>query len=186
MCARFYFSAIALNLESNFFDSKGYFDFSTWMLGFVHYFKNLPSSDENQIYGIRPHTDAGIFTFLATDGKPGLEVCLNGNECDPSKRKWVKIKSPPSGHLIVNLGKNLEIWSGGKFKATLHRVVLDGKEDRFSVPFFYESNLDLKIKPLIRDSAQTETEKHTMTDDNLTPADLMFVRLNKNRLTTFT
>ena len=156
------------------------------MLGFVHYFKNLPSSEENQIYGIRPHTDAGIFTFLATDGKPGLEVCLNGNECDPSKRKWVRIKSPPSGHLIVNLGKNLEIWSGGKFKATLHRVLLDGKEDRFSVPFFYESNLDLKIQPLIGDCEKSEPGEYKMIDDNVTPADLMLARLNKNKLTTFT
>ena len=127
-----------------------------------------------------------IFTFLATDGKPGLEVCVNGDECNPSKRKWAKIKSPPSGHVIVNLGKNLEIWSGGKFKATLHRVVLDGIEERFSVPFFYESNLDLKVKPLIGDSEKTETEEYTMNDDNVTPADLMLARLNKNKLRTLT
>ena len=42
----------------------------------------------------------------------------------------------------------MEVWSGGRFRATLHRVVMGGETERYSVPFFYESNLDAKVKPL--------------------------------------
>jgi len=133
--------AVSLGLKLDFFNTLGYFDYSTWLLGFVHYFSGAPSSPTSGQYGIRPHTDSGIFTLLATDGQPGLQVCLNGQE-------WVSVAPAPPGHLVVNLGKNMEVWSGGRFKATLHRVVMEGERERYSVPFFYESNLDTKVMPL--------------------------------------
>ena len=180
--------AIALGLNQTVFDSPGYFDKSTWILGFVHYLTNIPSEEGKDIFGIRPHTDSGIFTFLASDGKPGLQVCLNPTVADISQRNWVYIEPPPSGHLIVNLGKNLEIWSGNRFKATLHRVVLDGREERYSVPFFYETNLDLKITSLVKNeiqNVQNVQNNEKFEDCDITPADMFLERLNKNHLKSF-
>ena len=156
------------------------------MLGFVHYFKNSPSFVKKQVFGIRPHTDGGIFTLLASDGRPGLQVCLNADVPKISERIWIDIDPPPPGHLVVNLGKNLEIWSDHKFKATLHRVLLDGKEDRYSVPFFYETNLDLRIKPLVGKSSKIKDLEEAKMEPLITPADLYLERLDKNKLTTFT
>ena len=53
---------------------------------------------------------------------------------------------PEEGLLIVNLGKNMDFWTGGRFKATLHRVVNKSGTVRHSVPFFYEPNMDAIIK----------------------------------------
>ena len=177
---------MALGLDQNTFNAPGYFDKATWLLGFTHYFKNLPSCVEKQEYGIRPHTDSGIFTLLASDGKPGLQVCLNEDVSDISNRIWVDINPPPTGHLIVNLGKNLAIWSGNRFKATLHRVLLDGKEDRYSVPFFYETNLDLEIKPLVNKRTQKdENDRAAEMKNSVTPADMFLERLDKNKSNSF-
>ena len=56
---------------------------------------------------------------------------------------------PPRPHsLVVNLGGELERWSNGRFKATLHCVVNETGRERFSLPFFYEPNLDAQVAPL--------------------------------------
>jgi isopenicillin N synthase-like dioxygenase len=51
------------------------------------------------------------------------------------------------GHIVVNFGKLLERWTGGRIRATEHRVLSRGRE-RFSVPFFYEPRADATIAPL--------------------------------------
>ena len=62
---------------------------------------------------------------------------------------WEPVPFLP-GHWIVNLGTDLFRWtqqaaetgSCKPCKATLHRVVPMGKMERYSMPFFYEANLD--------------------------------------------
>jgi len=41
----------------------------------------------------------------------------------------------------------LERWTGGRIKATEHRVIGPERE-RFSIPFFYEPRVDARIAPL--------------------------------------
>ena len=79
----------------------------------------------------------------------------------------------------------MEIWSGRKFKATLHRVLLDGKEDRYSVPFFYETNLDLKIEPLTKNETKDGTHQDISVTQNITPAGMFLERLDMNKLRNF-
>lgn len=86
-----------------------------------------------------PHCDSGFVTLLAQNGVPGLQARLPGGE-------WITV--PPSeGTLVVNFGKLLERWTGGRIRATEHRVVALGGE-RFSIPFFYEPRVDAEIRPL--------------------------------------
>jgi isopenicillin N synthase-like dioxygenase len=86
-----------------------------------------------------PHADSGFVTLLAQDGVAGLEV-------ENRAGQWIPV--PPSeGTLVVNFGKLLERWTGGRVRATKHRVVGSGAE-RCSIPFFYEPAVDAVIAPL--------------------------------------
>jgi isopenicillin N synthase-like dioxygenase len=86
-----------------------------------------------------PHVDSGFLTLLAQDGVSGLQAL----DRDGS---WIDVP-PVEGTLAVNFGKVLERWSGGRIKATEHRVIGRGRE-RFSIPFFYEARADAEIRPL--------------------------------------
>ena len=55
---------------------------------------------------------------------------------------------PPAEDLLaVNFGEVLARWTGGRIKATQHRVIGHGRE-RKSIPFFYEARADAEIRPL--------------------------------------
>ena len=41
---------------------------------------------------------------------PIYKVCLNQREAETAKdRMWAWVAAPPEGHLIVNVGKNLQV-----------------------------------------------------------------------------
>ncbi|HEX6119267.1 MAG TPA: 2OG-Fe(II) oxygenase family protein [Dongiaceae bacterium] len=87
----------------------------------------------------RTHVDSGLMTLLAQDGVPGLQA----RAADGS---WIDVP-PEEGTLAVNFGKLLERWTGGRIKATEHRVLGHGAE-RYSIPFFYDARADALIGPL--------------------------------------
>jgi isopenicillin N synthase-like dioxygenase len=87
----------------------------------------------------RAHVDSGLVTLLAQDGVAGLQARA-------SDGTWLDVP-PEEGTLAVNFGKLLERWTGGRIKATEHRVIGSGRE-RCSVPFFYEPRTDAEIAPL--------------------------------------
>jgi isopenicillin N synthase-like dioxygenase len=86
-----------------------------------------------------PHVDSGLVTLLAQDRVPGLQA-------KAADGAWIDVP-PTEDTLAVNFGRLLERWTGGRIKATLHRVVGSGQE-RYSVPFFYEPRVDAIIAPL--------------------------------------
>jgi isopenicillin N synthase-like dioxygenase len=85
------------------------------------------------------HVDSGFITLLAQDGVPGLEV-------EDRAGNWSGVP-PTERTLVVNFGKLLERWTGGRVRATRHRVTGSGTE-RYSIPFFYEPAVDAVIAPL--------------------------------------
>jgi isopenicillin N synthase-like dioxygenase len=90
------------------------------------------------------HTDSGFVTLLAQGDVPGLQA--RGHDA-----RWVDVP-PDDGAIVVNFGQVLERWSGGRIKATEHRVLGTGQE-RFSIPFFYEARADAEISPLPIDAS---------------------------------
>lgn len=86
-----------------------------------------------------PHVDSGLVTLLAQDGVAGLQARTTGGA-------WVDVP-PAEGSLAVNFGGLLQRWTGGRIRATEHRVVGDFAERR-SIPFFYEPAADACIAPL--------------------------------------
>ncbi|HEU4827063.1 MAG TPA: 2OG-Fe(II) oxygenase family protein, partial [Dongiaceae bacterium] len=65
---------------------------------------------------------------------------------------WIDVP-PEEGTLAVNFGKLLERWTGGRIRATEHRVLGHGAE-RFSIPFFYDARADALIEPLLLPGAE--------------------------------
>ena len=137
--------ALALRQDMEIFDRPGYFDVPFWLLGMVHYSREL-SDPEAGLYSIRPHCDSGMFTLLVTDGQPGLQICPDKSK-PPESREWIDVSPAPQGHFTVNLGKILERLSNGIFTATMHRVVNKTGNERFSSPFFYDTNIDTVLAP---------------------------------------
>lgn len=91
----------------------------------------------------KAHTDSGFVTLLWQDDTGGLQA--------ESPDGWVDVPPAPGG-LVVNFGQMLGDWSGGRVRATSHRV-LGGRAERFSVPFFFEPAVDALIEPLAGDAA---------------------------------
>ena len=87
----------------------------------------------------REHADSGFVTLLALDGVEGLQAKYLAGE-------WIDVP-PADGTLAVNFGHLLERWTGGRVRATRHRVIAP-KTVRFSIPFFYEPRVDAEITPL--------------------------------------
>ncbi|MBV8449085.1 MAG: isopenicillin N synthase family oxygenase [Hyphomicrobiales bacterium] len=140
--------ARGLGLEERFFD--GAFEGGNSTLRFLHY----PERDvaeigegatfaehkgtTRRIIG-RAHVDSGFVTLLAQDGVEGLQALAASGE-------WVDVP-PREGSVAVNFGGLLERWTGGRIKATQHRVLSPGRP-RHSIPFFYEPRVDAIIEPL--------------------------------------
>ncbi len=100
--------------------------------------------------GVLPHADSGAFTILWQDDHGGLEI-QNKNE------EWVG--APPiENTFVVNLGKVMQLWSGGRFPATKHRVINRSKNDRYSIPLFVNPNQAELIRPLVGEGSSEEKE----------------------------
>lgn len=123
----------AIGMDSSFFADK--FDKPMTLLR-GNFYPERPKSATDKDYGIAPHTDYGCLTLLATDGKAGLEVELPDGT-------WLPISAEP-GTFIINFGEMLEMWTGGKIRATNHRVV-GGEAERISIPLFFNPNYDTNV-----------------------------------------
>lgn len=88
------------------------------------------------------HSDYGCVTLLLADGTKGaLQAWV---ESEGEEGRWVDV-DPVEGALVVNIGDMMSRWSGGKWKATRHRVVHKGGGYRVSVPFFFEPDWDARV-----------------------------------------
>lgn len=85
------------------------------------------------------HVDSGFITLLAQDGVAGLEAQAASGD-------WIPVPPEPGG-LAVNFGKLLSAWTGGRVRATPHRVAGSGALRR-SLPFFFEPRVDARFEPI--------------------------------------
>jgi isopenicillin N synthase-like dioxygenase len=87
------------------------------------------------------HTDYGCVTLLLADATVGaLQVQLKDGA-------WINA-DPVPGAFVVNIGDMMETWTNGLWKSTRHRVIHRGEGFRVSVPFFYEPDWDVVVRPL--------------------------------------
>lgn len=127
--------AEAIGEDPGYFDDK--FDVPMALLR-GNFYPQRPEWAGDKDFGIAAHTDYGCLTLLGTDGVPGLEVQLTDGT-------WRPVQAQP-GEFIINFGEMLEMWTGGRVKATLHRVKGSAQE-RISVPLFFNPKFDTNVAP---------------------------------------
>ena len=113
-------------------------------------FRYPADRDPDRAWGVAEHTDYGLVTILAHDGRPGLEVRTG--------RDWLRVPHVP-GALVVNLGDMVEAMTGGRYRSTPHRVTRpshDGR-DRLSFPVFFDPAWSAHIAPLPLDHLRVPT-----------------------------
>ena len=135
--------AVFLNRPPDYFASFSKESVST--LRFLHYPAIIPPSPQQELC-CTPHTDSGILTLLHQDSTGGLEVLTAGGA-------WIDTPYVP-GSIVINAGDLMAKVSGGKFKATCHRVRSIPGKDRYSVPFFFEPGVDCLLTSI--DSEEEE------------------------------
>lgn len=125
--------ALVLGLPRDFFEQHLTAPVATHRL--LHYW---PLKDFNTEIGVGEHTDYGLLTILKQDSVGGLQV-LNAKDSI-----WVHC-CPVDDAFVVNLGDMMSRWTASRFKSTVHRVVNVSPEERYSVPYFLEPNMDSLI-----------------------------------------
>lgn len=78
--------------------------------------------------------------MLLQDDGEGLEVLQAG--------QWRPVESK-RGTFVVNIGDLMKKMTGGIYKSSMHRVINTTNRDRYSIPFFFDGNLDFIVRPLI-------------------------------------
>ncbi|KAI9484467.1 hypothetical protein BDB00DRAFT_855549 [Zychaea mexicana] len=89
------------------------------------------------------HSDYGSITLLFQKDVPGLEV-------KASRTEWI---SAPliENSILVNVGDQMQEWTNGLFKSTLHRVTFLPEHahlDRYSMPFFVHPEDATLLSPI--------------------------------------
>ena len=100
-----------------------------------------PQPDGGVRPGVAPHCDWSLLTLLLQDDTGGLEVLLPDGS-------WAEARPIPDA-LFVNVGELLEIISGGRLRASPHRVINPSHQrKRISAPVFINPAMDAEIKAL--------------------------------------
>lgn len=99
------------------------------------------------------HTDFGGITFvLQQPGTKGLEVFY------PPKEVWIPVPAKENV-FVANIGDLVHMWTGKYYRSATHRVSDVGSDHRYSAPFFYNGDMDLRIYPLDGSPSMT-VEQH--------------------------
>ena len=100
------------------------------------------------------HTDfGGITVLLQQPGTEGLEVWY------PPTESWISVPVK-EGSYVINIGDMLQKWTGGYYSSARHRVISFVAKPRYSVPFFLNGNLKLKVTSLDGSGVETIVGEH--------------------------
>ena len=89
--------------------------------------------------GVFAHRDESLVTLLLQDENSGLQVMGRDDV-------WIPVAPDPKA-VVVNVGKMLRHWSGGRFNAALHRVINKSGRDRYSIPLFVHPGYHTVVDP---------------------------------------
>ncbi len=128
--------AASLNLPPDYFDK---FFATPHVTMNLLYYPPQKVVGERQ-YGIAPHTDNALMTFLAQKDVRGLAVRM------PSGH-WREVDIVP-GALLVNTGNLMVRWTNNEYLSTKHRVINTHDVDRYSIPVFFGPSGDALIEVL--------------------------------------
>jgi len=126
-----------------------------WSNLVVNHFPPLDAAPEPGRVRVAPHTDHGGLTVLCADDAPGGLGGPGGLEVRNDAGSWSAV-GQPAGAVLVQAGDLLERWSGGRLRATPHRVVnppagIGEAGRRLSIVFFHQPRLDFVVVPVTGD-----------------------------------
>ncbi|MEC7488652.1 MAG: 2-oxoglutarate and iron-dependent oxygenase domain-containing protein [Pseudomonadota bacterium] len=148
--------AVALGIDPNFFSDKA--DRPCSNLRIIKYLSQFTEPLEGQLRA-GEHTDYGTFTFVKGDNVPGGLQVSNGDG------GWYDVETPEDG-FVCNIGDTMQLWTGGRFKSTLHRVVNPPQnaavKDRISIVYFHQPNHDAVLDGI--DKTEENTKAPTFAE----------------------
>ncbi|CAJ1968818.1 unnamed protein product, partial [Sphenostylis stenocarpa] len=97
-----------------------------------------PCPEPDLTLGMPPHSDYGFLTLLLQDQVQGLQVHFQG--------QWFTVQ-PINNAFVVNVGDHLEIYSNGKYKSVLHRVMVNAEKKRTSVASLHSLPFNCTVRP---------------------------------------
>lgn len=65
---------------------------------------------------------------------------------DEATKTWHAVAPNPDAY-VVNIGDMLAMWTKNIYKSATHRVINKSGTDRYSVPFFFDGNAEVKLSP---------------------------------------
>ena len=89
--------------------------------------------------GVFAHHDESLITLLLQDENSGLQVMGRGGA-------WLPVAPNPRA-VVVNVGKMLRHWTGGRYNAALHQVINHSGRDRYSIPLFVHPSFRTVVDP---------------------------------------
>ncbi|KAI5425716.1 probable 2-oxoglutarate-dependent dioxygenase SLC1 [Lathyrus oleraceus] len=97
-----------------------------------------PCPEPDLTLGMHPHSDYGFLTLLLQDEVEGLQIQFQD--------KWLTVQPIPNA-FVVNIGDHLEIFSNGKYKSVLHRVLVNEVKSRISIASLHSLPFNCTVKP---------------------------------------
>ncbi|KAL9235922.1 hypothetical protein vseg_010644 [Gypsophila vaccaria] len=97
-----------------------------------------PCPQPDLTLGMPPHSDYGFLTLLYQDEVKGLQIQYQG--------KWLTVEPIPNA-FVVNIGDHLEIFSNGRYKSVLHRVLVNSERTRVTLASLHSLSFEHKIQP---------------------------------------
>ncbi|XP_027187198.1 probable 2-oxoglutarate-dependent dioxygenase SLC1 isoform X2 [Cicer arietinum] len=114
-----------------------------------------PCPQPDLTLGMPPHSDYGFLTLLLQDEVEGLQIQFQG--------KWFTVH-PINNAFIVNVGDHLEIFSNGKYKSVLHRVLVNSSKPRRSVASLHSVCFNSTVRPSPKLIDEANPKRYVDTD----------------------
>ncbi|KAG1140479.1 hypothetical protein G6F37_006673 [Rhizopus arrhizus] len=130
------------NGGKEFFSKCHSYDESASILRFLKYPRGGEAAYKDHVRA-GAHSDYGSITLLFQKDVPGLEV-------QAGRTEWISAPLIP-GAILVNVGDQMELWTNGLFKSTIHRVTFLPEHnhlDRYSMPFFVHPDDNVPLTPV--------------------------------------
>lgn len=130
--------AISLGLDATYFRER-YTGNPLVLFRIFHYPSRTAHPALDAPWGVGEHTDYGVLTILKQDEVGGLQV--------KTRNEWIEAPFVP-GTFICNIGDMLDRMTGGLYRSTPHRVLNRSRSGRFSFPFFFDPNFEVRVKAI--------------------------------------
>lgn len=103
------------------------------LLGSMYYLLRLikyrPSQENEKNMGLFPHTDQTFMSILHQRQINGLEIRTKNGD-------WILVDSLSPSSFVVMAGDVCMAWTNGRIESPQHRVIISGKEERYSLGLF--------------------------------------------------